>query len=165
MKNFEDLLQQQLSSQQKGANVRKVIAELQTGDYGDPFPVLATYLNHPNEQVQTRVARIMMELNSERASEYMLALLDHEDWRFEICYLVARYGGAVELVEPIGKLLSTSDDADTRYMAVVALKVMGDKRSIPMLVNVIQSDKGFDHDGNSISDMAREAILYIERKK
>ncbi len=140
-----------------------LVAELQTGSYGDPVPYVASYLTHPDEYRRTYALHALMYIDSERAIDYAIPLLSDPEWVFTICRWFAEVG-TERTVEPLVEVLRSSPSPDDRFMAAVALRNTGDARAIPALEHARDHDDGRDHDNHPIRGMAVEAIEAIKAK-
>lgn len=161
MRNLEQLVTELFERYAHAKSKDDLIAKLKSGIYGDAIPYLASYLKHPDEDIQTHALDAMMRIDRERATDYALPLLSQADWQFSICYWLAKSGGSERAIIPLTEVLRSSPDPDTRFMAAFALKEMGDERAIPALEHAQRYDQGVEHDGHSISEMAAEAIEAI----
>ena len=141
-----------------------LIAELKSGHYGDPEPVLETYLTHSDEYLAMRALVVLFDLDLERAVEHSLPLLSDPKHQFVACQRLATYGGTERSVLPLCDVLWSSEDPDARYMAAEALYLSGDERAIPALEHAQLYDQGCDWEERRISEMAKKAIEAISAR-
>jgi hypothetical protein len=143
-------------------NADELVSHVASGQYEDPFPVIAGYLFHDNRNFQGYAFEIMMRIDPERSMDYAGTLLHDESWHFAVCHLIARCGGTKQVQPQVIDILLRSPSTGTRVMAAHALGRIGDANAVPALQYAQEYDHDRDSGGWRVSIAATEAIEKIQ---
>jgi|GEM_PF-4780465 len=113
-------------------------------------------------QLRDLAIKAVFAIDPYRAIELLLPALHDADatWRWYVCSAFADYGDE-RVVLPLTEVLVSDPDADTRFMAAVALAKIGDTHALAVLRHAEQFDRGADYEGRRVATMAAEAIRAI----
>lgn len=109
-----------------------------------------------------RAMSAILQIDPEFGKSVLLELRTRPDWEWFFCYAALGYGDD-SFVSPLCEILLKSQDANARFMAVVALERLGNPASIESLTLALE-DPGEDYEGRKISRRANIALNAIRER-
>ncbi len=112
----------------------------------EAFPVIASLLNDPDDDVVKFGVDIIANTREERAIGLLYALISHVNPNVRASVAVCL--GKLKAVSSVPVLLTALDDSEewVRFSAVEGLGLIGDRRSLSALLKLIETDSGLIKD-------------------
>ncbi|MGI0015289.1 MAG: HEAT repeat domain-containing protein [Nitrososphaera sp.] len=142
---------------------REVITQRLKGlDRQSAIIELRELLAHPEPNLRCDAAEALLLIDAPSTVGFVLPLLkDPVDFvRWNVCYWLSEYPNS-QAVEPLTAVLLHDQDSNVRFMTAIALGVIGDIRAVPALKWANANDFGLDHEGDSVSNAAAQALKKI----
>ena len=119
----------------------------------------------PNGELRARAIDGMTKLFPDQSEATLIELLDDPEWFVRVSSIDSLSKMRSRSAVPkIATLLALDADDGVRSWAAFFLGVVGDESVIPILMNCIDADKGYDHEGTPIPEIAGKAIEKIRSR-
>lgn len=114
-----------------------------------------------DRDLSDRAIDAILQIDPEFGKTVLLELRVRPEWEWFFCYASIDYGDN-SFTTPLCDILLNSPNPNARYMAVIALKYIGDINAIDALT-IALNDHETDHEGRKISRQAADALEALQK--